>query len=539
MKNKILVLFGILLLTLSFFITKAATTPSYLPNTTFSYSAWVPYWARWTGVDELYASITTNGAMVYNSNFFATTSGAGFHLATNTPMNLDKIDIISPFTFEVNETGAFQDKGKMSEDAFKSLIAVAHEKGKKVYPTVLWANGDQIDKVLADKGLQDAIYSDVMYHVIKYNLDGIDIDFEGKKAETKDNFSYLLSMLSTALHAKNKGLICTIEPRLPLDSLYSTLTDGTKNNIERANDYTSLAKYCDQVRIMAYDQMGADMVLNNQNKDKLYRPVADINWVEKVIKNTIQEGIPVNKIVLGVATYGYKFEISNATPTLTSTNTPDRYGSILLNNLSQYKYFRIGSMNYFYADKFVKDFGIIPIRNSGGELEFTYSSSTDLSNTTPGVMKNYYVEYSDAEAISQKITLAKKYGLAGIAMFKIDGNNDHNIWNVLTKEPSATTNTNTGNSCYVFNKNMDIGSLGNDVLKLQKLLNQNGFIVSSSGAGSSGNETSMYGRATFNAVKKFQEKYKDKILAPNGLKFGTGYFGKTTREFINKNICIN
>ena len=46
---------------------------------------------------------------------------------------------------------------------------------------------------------------------------------------------------------------------------------------------------------MAYDQMGADIVLNNKNKDKLYRPVADINWVESIIKNTIEEGLPAKK----------------------------------------------------------------------------------------------------------------------------------------------------------------------------------------------------------------------------------------------------
>lgn len=441
MKKYLILLSIFSLLILTTLNSKAATKkikiPSYLPNTTFSYSVWIPYWARWGGTDEILGLMTENG-MKYNSNFTSTSLNAGFYSATDTKMNLDKVDIISPFTFEVNETGAFLDKGKMSEDTFASLIAIAKSKNKKIYPTVLWANAEEMRSVLADKDLQGAILSDITYHLNKYNLDGIDIDFEGKKAESKNDFSALLKLVSTSLHKSNKGLICTIEVRTPLESVYEKLTTKTKQNIERSNDYAVIGKYCDQVRLMAYDQMGVDMKLNNKNKDIMYRPVADINWVEGVIKNTIKDGIPASKIVLGVATYGYKFEVTkldtlNST-TSTSTknpNTPDKYGSILLNNKSTYKYSRIGSMNYIFADELAKSLGITPTRNSGGELEFSYTSSTDISN--PGVSKTYYVEYSDSVAIKQKIDLAKKYKLAGISIFKIDGNNDHNIWNVLNK----------------------------------------------------------------------------------------------------------
>ena len=430
-----------LFLILSFFISKNsfATTvkstnkiPSYLPNTSFSYSVWVPYWARWGGVDELLASSTLSG-IIYNSNFTSTSANAGFYSATDTKMNLDKVNILSPFTFEVDSTGAFLDKGKMNEDAFASIISIAKSKNIKIYPTVLWANGDDMENVLNDKSLQDAILSDINYNLNKYGLDGIDIDFEGKKASTKDNFSSLLKLVSSSLHKNNKGLICTIEVRTPLSDIYTKLTAKTKAGLEYANDYTVINKYCDQVRLMTYDQMGSNMVLNNKNKNILYRPIADINWVEKIIKNTITSGISANKIVLGVATYGYKYEISTTTVTTTNTNTPDKFGSILLNNQSMYRYNRLGSMNYFYADKLAKDLNITPIRNNGGELEFSYSSSTDISNDTPGVMKTYYVEYSDSQAIKSKIDLAKKYKLAGISIFKIDGNNDHNIWNVIKK----------------------------------------------------------------------------------------------------------
>ena len=426
-------LFFIILVSLGNFSFVKAKTPSYLPKNAFTYSAWVPYWARWGGTDELLASTIKNNT-TYNSNFTATNTTSTFFVATTSKMNLDKLDIVSPFTFEVDSTGAFKDKGKMDQDAFASLIAISKAKGKKIYPTVLWANGDEIHKVLKDKDLQDAILTDINFYINKYNLDGIDIDFEGKKAESKDDFSSLLKLLSTSLRKNNKGLICTIEVRTPLADKYSKLTAKTKASIDYSNDYSVIGKYCDNVRLMAYDQMGDDTALNNKNKNILYRPVADILWVERVIKNTIAFGIPAKKIILGVATYGYKFEVSSSTnATTTNFNRPDKFGSILLNNQNIYNYNRMGSMNYFYADQLAKSLNITPKRNVGGELEFTYSSSTDPSNETPGVMKNYYVEYSDSKAIEQKIALAKKYKLGGISIFKIDGNNDHNFWNIIKK----------------------------------------------------------------------------------------------------------
>ncbi len=79
-------------------------------------------------------------------------------------------------------------------------------------------------------------------------------------------------------------------------------------------------------------------------------------------------------------------------------------------------------------------------------------------------------------------------------------------------------------STYRFTQDLDIGSTGEDVYQLQKYLNQNGFIVASSGAGSPGNESRYFGSATQAALIKFQTQYN----IPN-----SGYFGPITREAIN------
>ena len=84
-----------------------------------------------------------------------------------------------------------------------------------------------------------------------------------------------------------------------------------------------------------------------------------------------------------------------------------------------------------------------------------------------------------------------------------------------------------------FSKNLTVGSRDEEVRQLQIWLNKNGFVVARSGAGSPGQETAYFGPATRDAVKRFQEANAQQILRPAGLSTGTGYFGRSTREFLN------
>lgn len=81
-----------------------------------------------------------------------------------------------------------------------------------------------------------------------------------------------------------------------------------------------------------------------------------------------------------------------------------------------------------------------------------------------------------------------------------------------------------GQSTYQFTRTLSLYAKGEDVRQLQKWLNANGYAVATSGVGSSGKETIVYGRAIAEAVKKLQ-------LA-HGLK-ADGVFGVTTRALVN------
>src|ERR1700759_1074614 len=66
----------------------------------------------------------------------------------------------------------------------------------------------------------------------------------------------------------------------------------------------------------------------------------------------------------------------------------------------------------------------------------------------------------------------------------------------------------------LFLRNLTIGSSGNDVLELQQYLNSHGVTVATSGPGSPGNETTLFGQMTQQALIKFQNQYATQILIP-------------------------
>lgn len=354
----------------------------------FDIAVWIPYWRKTEG-------------------------------STTTLANLNKLTQISPFAYELQADGTIKDAMKYTEEPWVSLIAQAKKKGIKIYPTILSYPHNQAEKyqqylLLAQRAKRNAHVAAIVKIVKDTKADGIDIDYEAKLAESGPYFSDFLIKLSSSLHANSKKLICTIEARTPPESRYATTSPEVLSKIEYANDLKVIGKVCDQVRIMTYDQLDDDKNLVNLNTGTFYRPVADIDWVEKVLTLMLAD-IPAKKIIVGVATYGYKYEI-----------IPGAVGAPV-------SYSRVGSMNYNYTDLLIKSLNIKPVRNSSGELSFTYSTTTDIDGNYLGGVKQYMVWYSDADSIADKIRLAKLYKLGGVAIFKIDGGQDPSLFSKLVK----------------------------------------------------------------------------------------------------------
>ncbi len=376
-----------------------------LKATPLEISGWIPYWRAATGTADAI-------------------------------QHLDTFKEINPFVYTMKSDGTVFDAGHMDQEPWLSLVAAAKAKKVRVIPTIMWSDGETIHRILSNQTTRIALEDEITALVKAKGYDGIDIDFEGKLAETKPYFSTFLRGLYQRMG--NKWVMCTIEARTPLDSRFTVIP----KDIQFANDYKEINKYCDRVRIMAYDQGTIDLKLNETEVGP-YIPVADPLWVEKVMLLASKD-IAKKKLVIGIPTYGYEYDL-----------VPMREDG--------FSYNRQWAFNPRYATELAASQGITPMRNSAGELSFIYfptptspipttdSGFATDTNPTPNVVPlgvespaavvsaqvvanmptMRILWWSDANAISQKVALARKLGLRGVAIFKIDGGEDPLMWNVL------------------------------------------------------------------------------------------------------------
>lgn len=368
----------------------------------FEISGWIPYWRSATGTQDVLP-------------------------------HLSQLTSVMPFGYTMKSDGTLADTAYLSQEPWTSFIVAAKAAKVRVVPTVMWGNGDAIHRILSNTSARIALEDEIANIVKQNGFDGIDIDFEAKKHETMNYFSTFLKGLYQRMD--NKWVYCTIEARMPLEDRYSPGAKIPPDATDYANDFIAMNKYCDRVEIMAYDQGTIDVRLNAA-RSAPYAPVADPGWVENLVTLAAQT-ISRNKLIIGIPTYGYEYTVTPLSG-------------------SGYQYKVLWPFNPGYATDIAARLGITPSRTSANESGFIYdinllepspvnddstltqqaavASAATVQNAgsqiTTGAPFNY-MTWSDTLAIADKIALARKLGVRGVAIFKFDGGEDPGMWNVL------------------------------------------------------------------------------------------------------------
>ena len=290
------------------------------------------------------------------------------------------INVVSPTMFTLVNEG----KGKIHENVGQegiNYIKWAHSNGYKVWPSI--ANSPYIEttsEIMNDYNLRHNLIENIVGLVVKYDLDGINIDFEYMHDEDKDLFSRFIIELKPRLN--EIGAVLSVDVTAP---------DGSEE-WSLCYDRYIIGKVADYIVFMAYDQYGESSTKPGTT--------AGYNWIKANLNKFVgQEGVDSEKIILGIPFFTRVWEekdgklISKSPIDMKKIQNlvPDGASKVWDEDLKQY-----------YIE-FVKD-GI-----------------------------TYKIWAEDEESIKAKLSLIEEYNLTGAAYWAKDREPD-SIWNIISEK---------------------------------------------------------------------------------------------------------
>ena len=294
---------------------------------------------------------------------------------------LQGVNVVSPTFFTLKRLG----KGEIQEnvgDSGKAYIAWAHEQGYKVWPSL--SNNSMIDttsEIMNDYQLRQSLINRIVSLVVKYDLDGINIDFEYMYAKDKSLFNRFIIELAPRL--KEFGKVLSVDVTAP---------DGSEN-WSMCYDRHTIGKVADYIVFMAYDQNGSSSPKEGTT--------AGCDWVEVNLQKFVgtQEEIDPEKIILGVPFYTRVW--------YTNSN---------------------GELKSMAVD--MKDLDSMIPSNA------TRNWDDSLKQYVTEYIKNgrkYKIWIEDEKSIDAKLSLIEKYHLAGAAYWK-KGGEPNSIWSMISSK---------------------------------------------------------------------------------------------------------
>ena len=283
---------------------------------------------------------------------------------------------IIPFSYNITKAGAVfgdHDGDAASLAKLRSLnnYALIHNIAGNMF------DGELVHQVLSSSTKRSALVSNIYQLLRKNGYGGVNIDFENLRPSDRDLFNAFMRELSAKL--RPGGYRVTISVPAKTADYATSVWFGTF-------DYATLGLYADRIMLMTYDE---------HSKVSGPGPVASIGWVERVLRYATSQ-IPAEKIILGLAGYGYDWTGFGKARAITYPQ--------VMNLLEKHSV----SANWDPASK---------------SPYFTYFSGGT----------RHTVWYENSASLSAKVDLVARFGIRGVALWRL-GFEDQRLWQVVKEK---------------------------------------------------------------------------------------------------------
>lgn len=291
------------------------TTPISISNNTTVYAKASDYLGQWSNEVSYTINNITKMVLGYTVKYGATDKGSYNSIVANT----NAINEIATATFSVDGLG------NLTGIAPTDQITYAND--NQITTKLMVSNN--FDSNIAKQLLQSPenrtrLTQNILQLLDTYNYKGVDIDIENIPAVCRDDFTAFMSEVYGALKPNGYSVSVAVQAKT---------NDSPNATWNYAFDYKALAQNSDYLMIMSYDEHYPGGVPGS---------VASINWVTSVVNYALTV-VPKEKIVLGLAAYGYDWS-SSATKAYSINgciNLANQYGvPIIFDDVSKSKYFK-------------------------------------------------------------------------------------------------------------------------------------------------------------------------------------------------------
>ena len=185
------------------------------------------------------------------------------------------VNVISPTWFYLDDN-----EGGIASLASTDYVSYCHENGVEVWGLISNLENADVDttQVLNVTSSRDTLVNNLVAEAVKYDLDGINVDFEMLDPEDAAGFLQFIRELS--LKCDGNDLVLSVDNYSPAS--YNTFYDRAEQ-----------AVFADYVVLMAYDEhySGSDA-----------GSVASLGFVNQGVADTLQE-VPADQLILGIPFY--------------------------------------------------------------------------------------------------------------------------------------------------------------------------------------------------------------------------------------------